>query len=272
MIAQSTWVTSIASVSDAGDVPEAPELDAAPLSRWERFAASVLGVGLSGAGVAAVFMTSNQAGSVALLLVGVVLLLMAINGSPLTRARYQDYELFMARRRHQVVAAIEADSPEEVRQALQVLNTLDPGARSDPLVTRMSGMVLEREVVSRLRRLYPSTLYEGTAMDVGVDIVIPTDNGKIGVQIKAGDTPLTGLELRKTVEKVANLRTGSAAATRVDGLLVVTNKPFPSTLVRRVREMSLIMPTAVVRWVDDQDDEALQTRIQALSSRLNQSG
>jgi hypothetical protein len=116
--------------------------DAAPLSRWERLAASLSGIALSGAGATAVFITGNQAGSVALLLVGVVLLIMAINGSPLTRARYQDYELFMARRRHQIVATINQDSPEEARQALQVLSSVDPGASRDPFVAQMSALVL----------------------------------------------------------------------------------------------------------------------------------
>ncbi|MFJ2568280.1 hypothetical protein ACIO02_36085 [Streptomyces sp. NPDC087568] len=207
----------------------------------------------------------------ALLLAGVVLLVMAINGAPLTRARYQDYELFMARRRRRVVASIEEDSPEAARQALQVLNALDPGASRDPVVAQMSGLVLEREVVDRLRRLYPSTVLYGGAMDRGVDAIIATDSGRIGVQIKSGRDLFTGVQLREIVRRVANRRADPAVPS-VDGVLVVTNMPLPSTFSRRVRDMNSIMPTAVVRWVDEQDDQALERTVRELSSRLNGSG
>ncbi|MFJ8605135.1 hypothetical protein ACIREM_41805 [Streptomyces shenzhenensis] len=222
---------------------------------------------MSGAGVAAVFLTSNQAGSVALLLAGAVLLIMAINGAPLIRARYQDYELFMARRRRRVVAAIEEDSPEEARQALQVLNALDPGASRDPVVAQVSGAILEREVIDRLRRWFPETVPYGGAMDQGVDAVVSLDSGRIGVQVKSGSHPLTSFQLRDIVHRITNRGT-DLAVSGVDGVLVVTNMPLASTLSRRVRELNSIMPTAVVRWVDEQDDQALETAVRQMSSRF----
>lgn len=261
-------IASLGRVSAAEDTPEVPELDAAPLSKWERLAASLSGAALSGAGVAAVFVTSNQAGSVALLLVGVVLLIMGINGSPLTRARYQDYELFMTRRRRQIVASIEQDSPEEARQALQVLTTVDPGASRDPLVAHVSAAVLEREVINRLTVLFPTTSFAAGPGDMGLDAVVPTPNGTIGVQVKGGSTPLSGLELRNLVLAASRARVPAAPA-GVDALLVVTNKPLPTNLPRRVREMSASLPTAVVRWVDEQDDQALDAKIQELTRRIS---
>ncbi|WP_143110734.1 hypothetical protein [Streptomyces sp. cf124] len=260
-------------MSDAGDVPDSPEPDAAPLSRWERLAASALGLVLSGSGVAAVFMTSNQAGSVALLLVGVVLLIMAINGSPLTRARYQDYELFMARRRRQVVATLRDDSPEDARQALQVLSTLDPGADRDPVVVSASSYVLEQEVVSRLQRLFPATTANEGPFDYGVDAVVPIEGGSIAVEVRGGtgSVPLSVTELRRIVNKAASARMRLSAAS-FEGLLVVTNRPLPPSLPRRIRELSPILPTAVVRWVDEQDDQVLEATLRELSSRLFPSG
>ncbi|WP_405974026.1 hypothetical protein OG496_37405 [Streptomyces sp. NBC_00988] len=252
----------------AEDTPEVPELDAAPLSKWERLGASLSGTALSGAGVAAVFVTSNQAGSVALLLVGVVLLIMGINGSPLTRARYQDYELFMTRRRRQIAASIEQESPEDARQALQVLTTVDPGASRDPFVAHVSAAVLEREVIERLVRQYPTTSFTGGPGDMGLDAVVPTPNGTIGVQVKGGSAPLSGLELRRMVLDASSARIPPAPA-GVDALLVVTNKPLPTDLPRRVREVSSTLPTAVVRWVDEQDDQVLDTKIQELTRRIS---
>ncbi|GAA0906739.1 hypothetical protein [Streptomyces rhizosphaericus] len=148
-------------------------------------AASLSGLalsGVSGAGAAAVFIVGNQAGSVAPLLGGVVLLIMAINGSPLTRARYQDYELFVPRPRRQIVATIDHDSPEEARQVLQVLNAVDPGASRDPLAAQVSALVLEHEVVVyRLTSLYPSTLFAGgPGRGCGADAVTPQSTGVVG--------------------------------------------------------------------------------------------
>lgn len=259
-------------VSEIESGPEGPEPDAAPLSRWERLSASVLGLGLSGAGVVAVFMTGNQAGSVALLLVGVVLLLMAINGSPLTRARYQDYELFMARRRRDVVANMQDDSPEEARQALQVLSTLDPGARRDPVVARVSNHLLELEVVRRLQRLYQATEVSRGPLDLGVDAVVPVDGSRIGVEVAGGtgDIPLQTSDLRRIVNRASTgrMRLGGAS---IDGLLIVTNRPLHTHMARRIRDVSEIMPTGVVRWVDEQDDQALEAAIRELSGRLRSS-
>ncbi|MFI9465037.1 hypothetical protein [Streptomyces xiamenensis] len=255
--------------------PEGPGPDAAPLSRWERLSASVLGLGLSGAGAVAVFMTSNQAGSVALLLVGVVLLLMAINGSPLTRARYQDYELFMARRRRDVVANMQDDSPEEARQALQVLSTLDPGARRDPVVARASNHLFELEVVRRLQRLYRATEVSRDPLDpldLGVDAVVQVDGFRIGVEVKggSGDIPFQGSDLRRIVNRASagRIRLGGSS---MDGLLIVTNRPLSAQIARRIREASEILPTGVVRWVDEQDDQALEAAFRKLSGRLGPS-
>ncbi|GGQ26058.1 hypothetical protein GCM10010233_49040 [Streptomyces pseudogriseolus] len=260
-------------VSDIEDAPGAPEFDVAPLSWWERLAASTLGLGLSSAGVAAVFMTSNQAGSVALLLVGVVLLIMGINGSPLTRARYQDYEFFMTRRRRRVVESIQDDSPAEARQALQVLATLDPGASRDPVVASISNHLFEREVVSRLQRSFPLTEVSEGTFDHGVDAVVPMNGCRIGVEVMGGgrDRPLTGSDLRRIVNRASGARIRLTGST-IDGLLIVTDRPFPASMSRRVRELSSVMPTAVVRWVDEQDDHALETTLRELSRRLPPSG
>ncbi|WP_327662633.1 MULTISPECIES: hypothetical protein [unclassified Streptomyces] len=255
-------------MGEGPEVPEVPDVDAAPLSGWERLSASVLGVGLAGAGGVAVFITTNQAGSVALLLVGVVLLIMAINGAPLTRARYQDYELFMSRRRHRVVENIRDEPPEEARQALQVLNTIDPGASRDPVVARASGYLLELEVVDRLQRLHPEIEVSRGPLDYGVDAVVPLNDRRIGVEVKggSGDVPLRTADLRRVVNRVIGSPSRLGGA-HVDGLLIVTNRVLPTELSRRIRELSQIMPIGVVRWVDAQDDQALEDALGELSRR-----
>ncbi|MFC6985259.1 hypothetical protein [Streptomyces cirratus] len=218
----------------------------------------------------AVFITSNQAGSVALLLVGAVLLIMAINGSSLTRARYQDYELLMARRRHPIVASIEQDTPQDARQALQVLSAIDPRSTDDPLVAQVSAAVYEREVADRLARVYPESHRVGGAGDLGIDVLVQTPTALIGVQVKAGRTVLQTSTLRSVIHAAAGARNSRRAP--IDGLLLVTNRPLPQDVSRRLREVaSPDLPTAAVRWVDDQDDAVLEAKVQELVSRISPS-
>ncbi|MFJ9099523.1 hypothetical protein ACIRJM_13690 [Streptomyces sp. NPDC102405] len=257
-------------MSTPDEIPEISELDAAPLTRWERLAASLLGIALAGAGATAVFVTSNQAGSVALLLVGVLLLIMGVNGSPLTRARYQDYEFQMARRRRRIAEKIEQEPPETARQALHVLNTIDPGAARDPAVARVSGIVYEREVVNRLARIYPEIEHRGGAGDLGIDATMRTPGGLVGVQIKAGIGVLSGPDLRDIVEMAGYARQG--AAVPIDGLLVITSRSLPPDPARRIRDARADLPTVAIRWLDEQDDQVLETKVQELVSRLNPSG
>lgn len=255
-------------MSTADEVPELPEPDALPLTRWERLGASLAGITLAGAGVVAVFVTGNQAGSVALLLVGAVLLIMAINGAPLTRARYQDYELLMARRRHEIVATIEQEEPQDARQALQVLSAVDPGSADDPFVAQVTAAVYEREVADRLARVYPGSHRVSGRADLGVDILVETPTARIGVQVKAGRTVLTNSALRNVIQAASGARNSRLAP--IDGLLVVTNRPLPHDVSRRLREVTNpVLPTTVVRWVDDQDDTVLEARVQELVSRID---
>ncbi|MEU3773570.1 hypothetical protein AB0F11_10230 [Streptomyces sp. NPDC032472] len=254
-------------MSNAEEIPELPEPDALPLSRWERLGASLAGCSLAGAGVVAVFATGNQAGSVALLLVGAVLLVMAINGSPLTRARYQDYELLMTRRRRSLATTIEQEEPQDARQALQVLSAIDPRSTDDPVVAQVSAAVYEREVADRLERVYPDTRRVGGPDDLGIDILVQTPTARIGVQVKAGRSVLSGSRLRTEVQAVVAVN--SIRRDPIDGFLLVTNRPLPHQLDRRLRELQTLgLPVAVVRWMDDQDDAILGAKVEELVSRV----
>lgn len=234
--------------------------EAAPLSRWERLGASVAGVALTGSGAVAVFLTGNQAGCVALLLIGALLLVIAINGTPLVRARYQDYELLMARRRRVVAEEITQEPTAEARQALNILTTVDPGARRDPVVARASAAVYEREVVELLQRIFPEASLAMGPGDSGVDAFVNTENGSVGIVAKMGTHPLGLAEMRRIVTH------GFRAP--VDAILVVTNRVMTQSIERLTVETDPSIPVAAVRWLDHQDDDALRERMRALTSEL----
>jgi hypothetical protein len=105
---------------------------------------------------------------------------------------------------------------------------------------------------------------------MGLDAVTPTERGNVGIQIKAGAAVLANTHLRAMATSAAHARF-AAAPDGVGALLVVTSKPLPASLPRRLRELRSILPIAVVRWVDEQDDQALQAQVQQLSAQIGSS-
>jgi hypothetical protein len=196
---------------------------------------------------------------------------MAINGSPLTRARIQENEVWMTRRRHEFVASIKQEDTQDARQALQILSTIDPRATRDPVVAQASAAVYEREIFERIVRTYPRTSLMDGPGDIGYDLIVETLAARIGVQIKGGRSALMASDLRNIVQ--AAVATRARGEVRIDGLLVVTSRMLPTDLSRRLRELREIagvnFPVSVVRWIDEQDDATLEDSIQTLISRSN---
>jgi hypothetical protein len=213
-------------------------------------------------GTVAVFVSNNQAGTVALMLAGTIFLLMGINGSPLIRARYQDYELLMARRRQEIVDRIEDENPEDAQQVLNVLRTVDPQSSRDPVVAQASAHLYERQVINRLHELGFDAEHTGGPGDMGRDAVLHSPRGKIAVQVKAGSTPLS---------KRAIFATSQIPKELADGILLIASNPLPTELPRRLREFKQHdqRPLEVIRWVDSQDDIALKEAIRRLKSKIS---
>ncbi len=249
-------------IQDEDGTSEAtPPVDAAPLSRWERLAAAVAGVLACGAGVLAVFRSDNQAGTVALILAGALFLLMGVNGAPLVRARYQDYELFMARRRREVVGNIDDEPVESAVVALETLRTVDPQAARDPAFLHAAAALYGRQVFNRLKQIEPNATYTDGPGDMGRDAVLQAPGGQIAVSIRGGSNKFFQADL--------------VAATHIphdlaDAILIVTSKALPPNIDRRLREARNAdsRPIELVRWVDSQDDEILREKVELLKSRI----
>jgi hypothetical protein len=192
---------------------------------------------------------------------------MAINGAPLIRARYQDYELLMARRREKAAERIEQEPIDEAKQALEALRTVDPQADRDPAVARVAAAVYEKEVTDRLRHFFPETEQLGGPGDRGADALVRTSNGVIAVEVKAGKRQMTTGELRDFL-----LRSALAPG---DAVLLVTNRALPTNFERRIRELRIARPelriarpVSAVRWLDEQDDDALRAKVRSLDIAL----
>lgn len=243
--------------------------DDAPLEGWERAVAGVLGVLLAGAGSVAVFLTTNQAGSVALLLAGAFFLAMLVSGTPVLHARHGESEIWMARRRRRAVERVVDAPPDEADRALAALAVADPASRRDPVFRAASATVYERRLLEALAGLFPDR--DGRELRTGGDFLWRFPEGDVVVEAKVGDDDavMTVSELREMVRR--------AAAVAVPGaLLVVTNRRLPQSvqLARRVRELSseLGRRVACVRWTDEQDGNAVIAAVNHLRRELKSQG
>src|SRR4051812_18002065 len=96
---------------EAKVAPPDPEDEHEPMEFWERFGSVAIGVVLLEAGLFAVFISDNQAGTAVLLVAAAAFLLIGIQGTPLLKFGNNTVEL--ARRRKRVAIAIEVAKREE---------------------------------------------------------------------------------------------------------------------------------------------------------------
>lgn len=243
-----------------------------PLSTTQRLIAGFAGAGSLGAGGASVFMTANQAGSVALLGVGAIFLTVAINGAPLLGAKFKDYELTMAPRRKNVVALAKLEEPEQAIRTLDVLEQIDPGSRRDPVVIKAHAEIYEREVRIAIRRLIAgsgtnviTTRFSVGGKDLGYDFAfdLPEKTLHVDVRYSNRDVPVSFPLMygRKLHEKVAELG--------ISPLLVVTNMvPRPDWRYwpesKDPKEAIDESQLDLVRWRDQRDDQKLANALNRL--------
>lgn len=230
-----------------------------PLSGWGRFAAGVTGLALSGAGAVAVFVTTNQAGSVALVLGGIVFLLMFISGNPLLSLGHGDTQMRFVTRRRRVIQEAEEAPPREARSALEALSTIDPRASRDTAFIRTSGLVYERLVHAELKRLFPEFSVSGQGIDGPghFDITVATPGRRaMFVELKSLQNPVSS--------RVVHQVTGMVAESVMGGLLV-SNQPLTRSagiLLRQAQERG--SKVAFVQWRDENDSDALKDAVLGL--------
>ncbi|MGI5224021.1 hypothetical protein [Actinoallomurus sp. CA-142502] len=206
--------------------------DVEPLAAWERTLSAIFGISLAAGGAAAVFVTKNQAGSVALLLIGGVLLVMTINGTPLLGAKYGDKELKLGRRRKRALAKVAEESPEVARQTLDVLAEYDPRIRNDPKAVAIYAETYEQLVLANLRLVLPQyrVIEQRHGVDSGVDAVVYLKDEPIAnivIKYSRSGAPITASRLMDELGKHANSKLP---------VLIVANALAPFEMKRRLRE------------------------------------
>ncbi|MEV6179776.1 MULTISPECIES: hypothetical protein [Streptomyces] len=253
---------AMSDVSDPNDESEMDnESEGDPLSGWSRFAAGFTGLALSSVGAAAVFMTNNQAGSVALILGGIVFLLMLVSGNPLLSFGHGDTQMKFAtkRRRERAIEEAREASPQEARRALDVLRTVDPGAGSDVNFMRTSALVYERLIVAELTRLFPEYGVLEQGVDLGADLrVVTPDQRSVSIEMKY-------LTQKSFVSAQYVRQLLGMASISVEGHLLVSNRALTrpaAELLSDARRRGIKVEFS--RWRDEQDNGDLYEAVSAL--------
>ncbi|MFJ4437134.1 restriction endonuclease [Streptomyces sp. NPDC088923] len=203
-------------------------------------------------------MTKNQAGSVALVLSGIIFLLMFISGNPLLSLGHGDTQMRFATRRRRVIEEAEEAPPREARSALEALSTMDPLASRDASFIRTSARVYERLVYAELLRLFPefSVSQEGIDNSLFDISVVTPDRHVISVELKALQNPVS----TSVVHRLAGV-----VAISITGGLLVSNQRLTRAAeeaLRRAQESGNKISS--VQWRDESDSAALKGAVLGL--------
>src|SRR5437762_4589508 len=134
---------------------------AEPPRRWERAAAMVIGTVLAGLAILALFTSSNQAGTAALLLVAAAFLLIGIQGTALVRFGSGSASIELDRR---VAAAVQRADEVAEQDPRLALGILERAAIIEPRVGPAAAAVRHISYESAVRRAVVRVTPHSTAV------------------------------------------------------------------------------------------------------------
>ncbi|MGW0245498.1 hypothetical protein ACWDYH_02550 [Nocardia goodfellowii] len=233
--------------------------DSKPLAPWERGLASALGIAAGVAGGIAVFVSSNQAGSVALIIAATVLLLMGVQGTALLRFGSADHSAVFAKRQaaYRVIKRITRSTSPDIAEAYaDAAELISPGVLNSA----------EGQAAT-----YPARVRSAIEQILSEDRVSSTtDFGPIDFWVHFGETRVPvlvdrniGTPLRATIaeEMVQNLHRWG------DGdypVLLVTDEASHNARETFARNRPDDVVLAV--WSGAQDQEALRNALVTLAN------
>lgn len=246
------------------DVVGAGEDVSAPLSRAAQIGAGAVGVGLTGAGAVAVFISSNQAGTVALVLAGAIFLLMMFGGAPLHSLGFGEANLRFARKQQVVKDAI--DSPaDQAPRVLRNLESIDNRNRPDPTVSALTERVYEDALAYFFASRFPqNAVLREKPVGAGRRVDMAVDFGSdrqlvVEARYSRGGSPLSS----KIVDVAASYYTLTQSP-----VLIVSNSSLSKAAADHLRALQESgADVHFVQWLPDGDDAPLRHAVQQLMHR-----
>jgi hypothetical protein len=214
------------------------------MSRRERQCAVGFGLLAGGAGGYAVFASSNQGGTVMLLLLSVIFLLIGVQGTPLVRFTSSSASVELSRRQRVNRAlrmAKEEENPERAAGIVEGVAIAEPG-----LVPKSyaSGLQYEHRVISAFLEL--NYIIERSRSDFSYDFVVVKGARRAAVILKYYSHPIPPTVIRDAI----GTATHSALPT-----LLVANQPMTSSAAEAALTITNF---AYALWRDQRDNDNLK--------------
>ncbi|MFD3746393.1 hypothetical protein [Nocardia sp. NPDC058633] len=233
------------------------------LGPGERWLAGILGTAFGAAGGAAVFLSDNQAGSAALLILATVLLLLGVQGTALTRFGSGEHSFEMAEKRRQLGKALrqEAEVSEDPNEAVVYARAAEIVAPSPAGVRMVEGLEYEASFLRALDRLAIPYYLPSQSDSPSTDVVVVVDGIDVYVELKARAKPLSAADVRR--ESVRLMKMAAWDGQSRQSLLVVNHVDSPLT-VSKAREMMHLRDSGtfdIVVWNGPDDDDAVRTAL-----------
>jgi hypothetical protein len=254
--------------SDKDDQPPVAALN------WrERSGALLIGVTGVGVGGAGIFLSENQAGTTAMLLLGALFLLMGVQGTAIRRATKDSGELERRLKPAEVAEKakekLEDEGPAQAEAYIEGARSLDPGLARDPGIQYVSEAAYQEQVLQAVARLLH-------ASDVDVDTYMLHPNYRIekfsfdiAVAKRDGNWPLLLIEAYPGNDYWPWSHRIQQIAARIKAVghpgLIVSNMNPDSVDVDALERMSHgAWPIHFAMWRGPADDRALSFAIERL--------
>ncbi|MFF4520240.1 hypothetical protein [Streptomyces bluensis] len=231
----------------------------APTARWTL---GLIGAAALGAGAVAVFITQVEAGPVALVTVGAVLLIIAVMGRRITSVSLVDGGMTFEERVEQQLS--QADTPEQALEVATAATTVAPEVQKNENISLMSHAAYEEVVADRLISVFGTSVVDPRndwrrGSRPGYDLLVTREGKRVGVEILFGD-PSRPVDGRRVTDRLLYAFTQPD----LDALVIVCNQQEPSrSFLERV---SGLVPQdkgfQYVRWADDTDTPALRQTVE----------
>ncbi|MGW8888237.1 hypothetical protein [Streptomyces sp. NPDC055749] len=204
----------------------------------------------------AVFITEVEAGPVALVTVGAVLLIIAVMGRRITSVSLIDGGMTFEERVEQQLS--QAGTPEQALQVATAATTVAPEVQKNEHISRMSHFAYEEVVVDRLTSAFGASVVEPRQDRRGAsryDVLVTREGKRVGVEILFGD-PSRTVDRRRVEDRVLR----AFVEPDLDAFIVVCNQAEPTRSF--LEKVSDLVPQGkgfqYVRWADDTDTPALR--------------
>ena len=243
------------------------------LTKQERAGATLIGLSGTIVGGFGIFLSDNQAGTAVILILGVVFLLMAVQGTAVRRITKEggDFaERAAAEKRvyKSIELTREEDGPEAGQAALQAAIAARPDLSDSPVLSAVNDQLYVELIIFRIQYVWRARY--GTSLminrlifdDANYDAVIRRSDSS------APDRTVTLTVLHTTTSQVRPKRVLNLIERSRDAIvpnIVVANAEYPDSL----RDADGFQPEAInnstialVTWRGSQDDKALLRALQ----------